>query len=79
MSSGNLSRRGAVAVLGLALLASSCNFRPLYGTLPGGGSLTSVLSAIEIEPLRTREGQKLRNELIFMFTGAASRPRRSTG
>jgi LPS-assembly lipoprotein len=69
MSSGKVSRRGALAALGLALLASGCNFRPLYGSLPGGGSLTSALSAVEIAPPRSREGQKLRNELIFMFTG----------
>ena len=72
MSSGDFSRRGALAALGFALLVSGCNFRPLYGTLPGGGSLTSVLSAVEIEPLGTREGQKLRNELNFMLTGGGA-------
>ena len=72
MPQPKFTRWSTLTTFGLMLLVGACNFRPMYGTLPGGGSLTSVLSPVDIEPLGTREGQKLRNELIFLFTGGGN-------
>ena len=73
MSSPDRSRLKALAGLGLALLAAGCNFRPLYApSLGAPGGVAPVLASIDIAPVNTREGQRLRNELIFRFTGGGA-------
>lgn len=73
MSSPDRSRLTALAGLGLALIAAGCNVRPLYApNLAASGGVAPVLAAIDIAPATTREGQRLRNELIFRFTGGGA-------
>ena len=56
---------GAVALLALSL--GAC--RPMYGQTTLGANPSHELASIEISPVPGRIGQKIRNELIFMFTG----------
>jgi LPS-assembly lipoprotein len=73
MSSPDRSRLKALAGLGLALLVAGCNFHPLYApTLAAPGGVAPVLAAIDIAHIDTRIGQRLRNELIFRFTGGSA-------
>ncbi len=59
------------AALGLA----GCGFQPLYGgTTAGGAKLAEVMSAVEVNPIPGRVGQRVRNELIFENTGGGSAP-----
>ena len=55
------------AMLMFALLLGGC--RPMYGETSMGNQATSELAAIEINVIPGRVGQKIRNELIFLFTG----------
>src|SRR5271157_847449 len=61
----------AVAVIAsvLGLGVSGCGFHPMYATTPTGGSLVDVMKAVQIAPIPSRVGQRLRNELIFGATG----------
>lgn len=56
----------------LALLAvvfvSAC-FKPLYGPTGSGGSIRTVLSAIDVKPIPDEAGYYLRKELLFSFNG----------
>ncbi len=61
----NLKMIGAFLVI--ALLLGAC--RPMYGETSMGSSTVTELSAIEINDIPGRVGQKIRNELIFLFTG----------
>jgi LPS-assembly lipoprotein len=70
----------AIAVLigAVALALAGCGFQPLYGgTTAGGTKLAEVMSAVDIDPIPGRVGQRVRNELIFENTGGnyAARPR----
>ncbi|HEX9881861.1 MAG TPA: LPS assembly lipoprotein LptE [Hyphomicrobium sp.] len=65
------------------MLATGCGdsgFRPLYATSSITGSNSDVnekLAKLEIAPIPSRVGQRVRNELIFQATGggnAASQP-----
>lgn len=70
------------ARLGLALLASAmvlqaCTVRPLYYNPPAGSgtaSMASRMSSIGIKPAPTRQGQEVRNHLIFLMYGGAAAP-----
>jgi len=64
-------RRMLPAVLAalLVLMVGACGLRPMYAPLPDGSRASDNLRAIEILEIRTRVGQKLRNDLIFGFTG----------
>jgi len=66
---------GSLLIAGLTL--GGCNVRPMYGTLPGGGTAMDELRAIDIEAADDRVEQVVRNELIFAFTGGgeAAAPR----
>ena len=61
-----------LAVAFLALALTGCQFRPLYADLGGGRTVRSDLRGIDIMPLETRVGQRLRNNLIFAFGGGES-------
>ena len=55
------------AILLFALLLGAC--RPMYGETSMGNHAVTELAAIEVNILPGRVGQKIRNELIFLFTG----------
>ncbi len=72
-ASGGISRRGALRMAGLGLVAglAGCadgsGFRPLYGSL--GGNTEVKLAQVEFTPIPGRNGQRIRNELIFKAYG----------
>jgi LPS-assembly lipoprotein len=60
----------ALALCAGAATLAGCGFQPLYGgTTAGGAKLAEVMSAVEIDPIPGRVGQRVRNELIFENTG----------
>jgi len=50
-------------------LTTGCAFKPLYGPTASNQELTTVLAGIEIPEVPGRVGQRIRNELIYQFTG----------
>jgi LPS-assembly lipoprotein len=65
-------RRSAIGLMLCALGATlaGCGFQPLYGgTTASGGKLAEVMSAVQVDPIPGRVGQRVRNELIFKTTG----------
>lgn len=50
-----------------ALTLGAC--RPMYGPTSMGNNPTSELASIDVALIPGRVGQKIRNELIFLFTG----------
>ncbi|MGA8769777.1 MAG: LPS assembly lipoprotein LptE [Rhodomicrobium sp.] len=70
-SRSRLLRGVAVAVIASVLDfgVSGCGFHPMYATSSTGASLTDVMKAVQIAPIPSRVGQRLRNELIFGATG----------
>lgn len=64
-----------IGSLGALLLAAGCTARPLYSAPSAGGyGMSEDLSAIAIKPVKTRYGQEVRNQLIFMFAGGKGEP-----
>lgn len=71
----------AVVLMAPAVLAA-CTFSPVYGPAPTGRVVTADLSAITISsppkpidaPNISRIEQKVRNDLIFGFTGGGAAP-----
>ena len=85
MSSRDLVRafgRPALA-LSLALGLGGC-FQPMYAQRAPGGSVLSspaaaggaatALASIDVLPIAGRAGQKIRNDLVFAFTGGSAPP-----
>lgn len=74
---GGLSRRGLLRVLGLGAVAglAGCadgsGFRPLYGSL-GGNNTEAKLAQVDFTPIPGRNGQRIRNELMFKAYGGGS-------
>jgi LPS-assembly lipoprotein len=66
-------RAVSLAVLSLLLAgAVGCTVRPLYSDAaltPDGTTTSAALSSVLIRPARTRDGQEVRNQLIFLFNG----------
>lgn len=65
-------------VAGLALFGlAACGFRPLYGERGVQALSSDELAAVQIDVIRDREGQMLRNELLdrFQAAGGAVKPR----
>ncbi len=60
-----ISPVGAVVLFVLAL--GAC--RPMYGQTDMGSTTSAELAAIDVNIIPGRVGQKIRNELIFLFTG----------
>jgi LPS-assembly lipoprotein len=54
-----------------ALLLAGC-LHPLYGTAIDGGALSEELKTIDVEPIGTRLGHYLGDDLIFAFNGTGS-------
>ena len=74
------SQQKSMALVVFCLLFSvltACSFRPLYGPTAREQNLSDILASIEISTIPGRVGQRLRNELIFRFTGGgyAGEPR----
>lgn len=63
-------------LLGLTLSAcgSEGGFRPLYGTTASGIGLDEKMAQVQIAPIPSRVGQRIRNELIFQNTGGGTPP-----
>lgn len=55
---------------------TACGFQPLYGEKASSAVTNTNLAAIDIDLIRDREGQMLRNELLDRFQprGAALKP-----
>ncbi len=62
----------AVALLS-ALVLTGCaggeGFRPMYGPTASGVGVQERLKTVDITPIPSRVGQRIRNELIFQSTG----------
>lgn len=61
----------------LSLTLSACGsdgFRPLYGTTASGVGLEEKMAQVQIAPIPSRVGQRIRNELIFQNTGGGTPP-----
>ena len=65
--SNRLLKGAAFAVIAsvLGIGVSGCGLHPMYATNATGGSLVDVMKAVQIAPIGSRTGQRLRNELIF--------------
>jgi LPS-assembly lipoprotein len=62
--------RAFAIVASIAVVAHTIGAcRPMYGSTSLGNSLKTEMAAIEIATIPGRVGQKIRNELIFLFTG----------
>ena len=61
-------------LLGSALAAcgSEAGFRPLYGPTASGIGLQQAMAQVQIAPIPSRVGQRIRNELIFQHTGGGT-------
>lgn len=68
-----LRRARFVCLLVVAASISGCSdgggFRPMYGKTPSGVGLEEKLATIDVAPIPSRVGQRIRNELIFANTG----------
>jgi LPS-assembly lipoprotein len=62
----------SITLIGLSLVLSGCNYRPLYGTGADGKGVAVALSGITVEEQRSRAGQIVRNNLISSFGGGDS-------
>ena len=63
-----------VALALLALAGAGCTVRPLYSDAsltPAGQATSAALAAVQVKPVKTRYGQEVRNELIFLLTGGS--------
>lgn len=55
----------AFVLLSATLSVASCGYRPLYGELDDKGtSVVNDMAAVQIRPIRNRNGQILHNELL---------------
>jgi LPS-assembly lipoprotein len=64
-------RRVAVALtlVSLAGCAGGDGFRPMYAPDATGASVQSRMAKVDVAPIPSRVGQRVRNELIFQKTG----------
>lgn len=72
-SAGRCSGWVACLVLTVAAaLAGGCGadgFRPMYAQVGNGPALSEKMAALDIAPIPSRVGQRIRNELVFQNTG----------
>lgn len=73
LSDGTRMERAARALSGLVLLGmlAGCQVRPLYST-PGGAE--AALASVSISKADDRVEQRVRNELVFLFSGGKGEP-----
>ena len=71
---GSRWRSLAACALAPGLLAGcgESGFRPLNGSVGIGANVDAKLATIEIAPIPSRVGQRIRNELIFDTTGGGA-------
>lgn len=77
LAESGMSRRAALRLLGtgavaatLAACADGSGFRPVYGSL--GSGTEAKLAQVDITPIPGRNGQRIRNELIFKAYGGGN-------
>lgn len=58
-----------LALLALAGCAGGDGFRPMYGPTASGAGVQARMAAVDVTPIPSRVGQRIRNELIFQSTG----------
>ena len=77
----SVSRRSAIRVAlacaTMPMLVAGCGdsgFHPLYATSPlvGGTNVAAKLASLEIAPIPSRVGQRVRNEMIYQSTGGGT-------
>jgi LPS-assembly lipoprotein len=56
-------------------LLAACGFRPLYGDQSAAAVSSEELAAVQIDLIRDREGQMLRNTLLDRFQPAGAAPK----
>lgn len=64
--------RASAALLSTLILtgcASGDGFRPLYGPTASGAGVQERMKTVDVAPIPSRVGQRIRNELIFQNTG----------
>lgn len=66
---GRQSGTAAIMAVAAALFLSACTVQPVYAPTAGSASVTQTLRAIAIDPVDSRVGQVVRNQLLFDFTG----------
>ena len=69
--------RVALACATMPMLVAGCGdsgFNPLYATSPlvGGTNVAAKLASLEIAPIPSRVGQRVRNEMIYQSTGGGT-------
>jgi LPS-assembly lipoprotein len=69
--------RVALACATMPMLVAGCGdsgFHPLYATSPlvGGTNVAAKLASLEIAPIPSRVGQRVRNEMIYQSTGGGT-------
>lgn len=74
---GAMRRAGTAVLVSVAVFAAGCTVRPLYSDAPltpGGASASQALASVSVKPVKTRYGQQVRNQLIFLLTGGNGQP-----
>lgn len=66
---GAASAAVAIAMLALAGCADGEGFRPMYAPNASGVGVQERLKTVDVAPIPSRVGQRIRNELIFQNTG----------
>jgi LPS-assembly lipoprotein len=59
----------ALAILSLAGCADGSGFRPMYGQTGSAPDVQARMASVDVAPIPSRVGQRVRNELIFQNTG----------
>ena len=67
-----LTRR--ILVMGALASTAACTVQPLYSTAPGSNvsPAAAALASVDVKPIRTRVGQQVRNELLFLLHGGGT-------
>ena len=67
----------ALALLLIALALAGCGFHPLYGKQGVDPDVSEELAAIQVDPIRDRQGQLIHNALLKALTpeGTPAKPR----
>lgn len=66
-----------LAVALIALAGAGCTVRPLYSDpalTPSGETASAALASVRVRPAKTRYGQEVRNQLIFLLSGGSGPP-----
>jgi LPS-assembly lipoprotein len=66
-----------VGLAGVGLAGCEGGFKPLYGSLGSGPSVVDKMAEVDIALIPGRNGQRIRNELIFKsYGGGSAKPSR---